>query len=344
MAKINNRFKELDGLRAFAILLVVFYHLSSYLTTNLYGLKSFFLTGHNGVDLFFVLSGFLVGRLAFLEIEKENHLNIFRFWGKRFLRTWPLYFIFLIYYLLKTDYEVIPKVWRYLTFTQNLSEMNTFVQSWSLAVEEQFYFLLPVLLSLFIKLKSKKPLFIFALSLFISSYIFRYYNLNTSHTLASLDTLILGILISYFEVFEKNKLKALKSKPYLLMILGIISIYLFYMVNLTEEWTRVFRYGFQSIGFTLLLISALSDKRTLLSHFLSSKVLYYIAIFSYSIYLSHSIIIFKIGRVYFSSMNNLILKDIIILLLGTAGSIFAGGISYYLIEKPLLKARDYFVK
>lgn len=166
----------LDGLRAIAIILVILLHLvfyAQYFYPN--STQSFFelplavkwlAKGTLGVDIFFVLSGFLIGVILLNEIKSTNHINLFLFFKKRFLRLMPVYFFFLLVMVgispLLTDFlnTNIPlefehqanqhSVWTNLLYINNFfirhdQVFGTF-HTWSLAIEEQFYVLTPIIL------------------------------------------------------------------------------------------------------------------------------------------------------------------------------------------------------
>src|SRR6186713_3114315 len=104
------RFPALDAVRATAILLVVLFHINNHLEHAPPALKAVLSTGWNGVYLFFVLSGFLIGDLTFKAIG--------RFWIRRIFRTWPLYFLLLALNASRAE-SISPPIIHYLTFTQN---------------------------------------------------------------------------------------------------------------------------------------------------------------------------------------------------------------------------------
>ncbi len=140
---------ELQGLRGLAVLAVVFYHCHPRLegTWVYYGS----LWGWAGVNLFFVLSGFLITSIL---LEARNKERYFRnFYGRRALRIWPVYVLLLVVVYLNSDWFVGPPVWQavkaapwlaYIFFVQNLFHLAippAIGPTWSLAIEEQYYFL-----------------------------------------------------------------------------------------------------------------------------------------------------------------------------------------------------------
>jgi peptidoglycan/LPS O-acetylase OafA/YrhL len=141
----------LDVLRALAILPVLFFHSPEQTVQALPAfLRDAFRFGWMGVDLFFVLSGYLIGRQVFsTRAEAPLGTQLRHFWVKRWTRTLPLYFLVLgTYAFLKPWLFGAPFVgggWHYALFLQNYRPLQDFVQSWSLCVEEHFYLVLPLL-------------------------------------------------------------------------------------------------------------------------------------------------------------------------------------------------------
>ena len=140
---------NLDTLRASAILLVVIYHSTQIFASELPWLWQITQAGFLGVDLFFALSGYLIGSLFFMEKNTTGRVDIRRFIFRRISRTVPPYLIALAAsYLAVYLYRGEPFDLGYLVFAQNYyREIPFFLISWSLCVEEHFYLVLPGLLS-----------------------------------------------------------------------------------------------------------------------------------------------------------------------------------------------------
>lgn len=225
---------EIDGLRAIAIISVILYHA---------GFKMFFSGGYVGVDIFFVISGYLITSIVQKECE-EGTFSLIQFYERRCRRILPaLFFILFLssifaYYCmspekLKEFGETLISVlcmssniyfwWKDDGYFTKLSELNPLVHTWSLAVEEQFYLLFPLLCYLFLK---KKPYFVLSLicfgliSLFLSQWgdNFRLMSLNqfqmfSQPTYASfylpigrIWELLLGVFVAfYFQAHHATK-------------------------------------------------------------------------------------------------------------------------------------------
>lgn len=145
-----------DILRSLAILLVMLVHLPLNATPGfLVNVREY---GWLGVDIFFVLSGYLIGTQLFKEIVRTGAVDFKSFYLRRAFRIFPAFFVVLALYALVPvlrDNPMMQPLWKFATFTVNLGfdprEGNAFSQAWTLAVEEQFYLVLPLLVLLLYK-------------------------------------------------------------------------------------------------------------------------------------------------------------------------------------------------
>ena len=141
------RIHGLDTLRALAVSLVVLHHYTLFVSdAPTFGWVG--TMGWAGVDLFFALSGYLIGNQIFAALGSARGFGLARFYGRRLLRTLPNFWAVLALYALWPAWRggtpMLP-LWQYLTFTQNihLQPGTAFSHAWSLCIEEQFYMLLP---------------------------------------------------------------------------------------------------------------------------------------------------------------------------------------------------------
>ena len=146
------KLEQILGLRGIAILFVLFFHLNF----------DFFKGGYIGVDIFFVISGFLITKILFDDLKKNKSINIKRFFFRRFSRLIPSYILILILVLIlglllfsNNDFESLLKSWIYsLTGSSNIyfwdtvsywdykAKYNPLIHTWSLSLEFQFYFII----------------------------------------------------------------------------------------------------------------------------------------------------------------------------------------------------------
>jgi peptidoglycan/LPS O-acetylase OafA/YrhL len=195
---------ELQGLRGLAVLAVVIYHCHPRLAgTPVYYAS---LWGWAGVNLFFVLSGFLITSIL---LESRNQEKYFRnFYGRRALRIWPVYVLVLVVCYLNAPWFTGPPVleafrtapwWAYLLFLQNLFHLTlppSVGPTWSLAIEEQYYFLWAPVVRLM-----RRPLWLATVlaAALLSAPLFRLTHLawiTPTHTLTHIDGIAMGSLLA----------------------------------------------------------------------------------------------------------------------------------------------------
>ncbi len=308
--KINinqNRVFGLDILRCLAILFVVAGHGNYLLPKNIADIINYFI--FDGVGIFFVLSGFLIGSILIKIIEK-NEISfklVFDFWKRRWFRTLPNYFLILIILCLlnvifANDFDGIRSIFKYFVFSQNLFKPHPsfFPEAWSLSVEEWFYLLIPLsilFISRFLKLSKKHTLIsIISLVIIVVTIVRfqRYLNFSITswgnwdlifrkQVITQLDSIMFGIIGAYIAYYYN--LLWLKYKNALFLIgLGILSVQKFILVyDFDTIYSCVFSFSITSIG-TLFLIPYLNDYKKGTNPFLV-KVITYISLISYSMYL-----------------------------------------------------------
>ena len=160
----SSNFAPIDGIRALSILLVLVYHtFLVYDLSNPHETVASMLTklgwawtwawnGDKGVDVFFVMSGFLISGILLKQYSKEGHLNLKNFYIRRYLRLTPAYYFMLtIYWLLSATNS--DMIWANYLYVNNFIpyERQAAAWTWSLAVEEQFYFIYPLILIAILK-------------------------------------------------------------------------------------------------------------------------------------------------------------------------------------------------
>ena len=360
-----NRLKELDFLRGIAIILVMLRHkyISEY-TTNM---------GWIGVDLFFVLSGFLVSGLLFREYIKFGNIEPKRFLIRRGFKIYPIYFISYPLYLLPIllfEKFKLPDFLSDMTFTQNYYRGWGYANlaSWSLAIEEHFYFLFAILL--FLGLKYKKIIlekskeiknkrssmeviivltFIICLMLRIHSNIVFHDQIlkNITMTHLRMDSLLAGTFIAYLYYFRINFLTNIfQSNKYLLGIIAFLGLSWTPFVDLENSFfakTFGFTLLYISFGLTLIFFLLTGNINQKLNTFFSTILvngISKIGKYSYSIYIIHSFIIR-----WFQQFTATFQTDFHIywnFLITSTLSIFIGMLMTNTIENYFLKIRDQY--
>jgi peptidoglycan/LPS O-acetylase OafA/YrhL len=345
----HKRIHSLDFLRGLAVLLVLFRHLPYQETSGvLYVVQSI---GWTGVDLFFVLSGFLISGLLFTEFNRTGKLDVKRFWLRRGLKIWPSYFLTYGLAMLATaistgDFGIlISRIPNYV-FVQNYADPAIrWTHSWSIAIEEHFYFALPLLLLVIVSKKFKNLPGI-ALVVCISVLLQRVLLfLLTDLSWASfyypshlrVDSLSFGVLLGYLYYYQRELfLRIGRFWPYFICATPLIVLaYIFPLEGSAFSYT---------IGFTIfyLMFGGLVVAARVHPHFGSSgpqRLLSWMGIYSYTIYLAHSVVYELPGS---SSLRSTIISRF-----GTAGdelvfvasSILLGVIISHAIERPFLALR-----
>ena len=335
---------EIDGLRAIAVFAVILYH------------ANFFINGHEvfqggfiGVDIFFVISGYLITSL----IYKESLNNIFSFkvfYIRRIRRIIPILLIVILCCILIAYLFLLPSslddfilsIWSTLVFSSNFyffhtglvyggpdASLKPLLHTWSLSVEEQFYIVFPIFFTLIFRLAQSRILkiicFIFFLSLvstlliskYLPNYNFYFLNVRIWELLAGSILSILGISLPKFK-----KPSYTKNLPLLGFILIILSIFL-----LNDQMSLPSIFTLPSV-IGVCLIIFFSNNKDKISNILSLKIIVFFGLISYSLYLWHYPIFAFYSYIFFSEESGLI-KVLLILL-----SILISVISYQYIEKP----------
>ena len=352
----KGRHYGLDVLRAVAIIAVVLYHWPRTQDQILFRAISHF--GFLGVDLFFVLSGYLIAGQTFGLLKAEK-FTVKRFYFSRLMRILPnYYFVLLITVLIEglSRYD-----WRYLLFLQNFGGLYHFTHSWSLCVEEHFYLLFPLTLMLMVRwnLISKIPLLVATLlgagilirffiwkdvrpDLIYATNVDQGYDLYFTHlfypTYNRMDGLALGSLLAYVKHFKSEIWSRIIERAHTFLIASIIIFlplaYLIY--HKTEMINSVF--GFTAVALCMagIVISSIPEKSII--HKIKLPGITLVSILSYSIYLTHGHALHLSYRVekWFGLQNQLILLNSIRVIL----ILLFASVLYWGLEKPILKWRD----
>lgn len=368
MNTLKNRRWGLDLLRAVAILTVIEGH-GRYISQKL-GSKLEYLGLTDGVDLFFVLSGFLIGTILIESYKENTPLDYRTFWMRRWLRTLPIYLVVLVaniifmIFIFKYEFS-IKDMLKHFVFAQNIippyTDHRFFSEAWSLSIEECFYLVVPILIILvtfLTKRKDKKFVFISVLVFMILfSLVCRailYLRIPTENLSLTewntrfriivperLDSLAIGVLAAYVRL-NYNELWANRKIVVTTFIIGF-----FFMIALDRTWifNEMIPQGFFAyvpyfllyscaVALTLPFLDSWEPKQNFLTKFISltSKL-------SYSMYLFHNSLMAIPLKNFTQTVTDEKIKVLLYILYWI--SIYA--ISYFtytFIERPILKYRD----
>jgi peptidoglycan/LPS O-acetylase OafA/YrhL len=347
--KLPKHIPQLDVLRGLAVLDVMLYH-ASYLAPSLH-LGSLLRFGYTGVDLFFVLSGFLITGIL---VESKNQANYFKnFYARRVLRIWPLYYALVIFTFLvlptirpsltNTIFERSHPWQSYLFLLQNLTAIgekgfDTLRVTWSLAIEEQFYLVWPLIVWL-VPRRSLKSL---ALSAVLLSMALRWSTLVGlipsiniyTNTLTRLDGLGLGAFLAIW--IPEAEARTVKR-------IGMMLVGLFLPITIAVMWLSYGHwsaYTLVSICFAGLLCATVN-----VPAFSKSEFLKYTGKISYALYLVH-VPIFQIAHAeWFRSFLSVGWKpgrEILLLLAGFGMCYGVATASWHFFESKFLQLKYRF--
>ena len=362
-------FENLNGLRFIGAFMVFLFHAFT-INREVWGdffesvpfiaLRKLTSIGHYGVNLFFVLSGFLITYLLLKELRERGKIHVGFFLIRRILRLWPLYFVivlfgFFIFPHLPFGIQTVHEFWRYGLFLSNFDEiingsrdsLNFLTATWSVSIEEQFYIGWALVIGLF-KWKTIRSFQIFFLVVIISSFTFRiYYAGNQSllyyHTMSVISDMGIGGILATI-VFEKESVPFIerfkKWQIGLIYLFGIGFLFTAHKI-LTGRLIAIERV-ISGTFFAFVLIEQLRSKN---SFFKADRIPYFerAGKLTYGFYLFHSLLIYYICST-FESLNwnehagYFILYFFLLLFSNSLLSI----ISYRYFEKPLLNLKRYF--
>jgi peptidoglycan/LPS O-acetylase OafA/YrhL len=366
-------FPSLNGIRAIAAFLVIFYHIEQIKIDteipNLSQIPFFSIIGELGVTLFFVLSGFLITFLLFAEKKITNSISVREFYIRRILRIWPLYFfiiflqliIFGIYENWNMDYQFFSiKLFLYVFFLPNVatilySSSGGFpVQLWSVGTEEQFYAVWPWI----IKLKKSKYIniliFIIFLMIFFKLLLFflakdheiNWKGIEIFNFLSRffqnfrIECMALGGLGAYLIFFnEKSRVsKILFEKITQIVIYIAVIILLILGIKIP-----IYNDLFYSIFFVIIIMNVSSNNKTIINF--ENKIFNFLGKISYGLYIYHIIILTFLWEILYPIFKeNTLLFNILYSLVGLTLVVLVAHLSYKYFEYPFLRLKVKFSK
>jgi peptidoglycan/LPS O-acetylase OafA/YrhL len=344
----------LDLLRALAIIVVVIYHTGIFGFALPYQWHRF---GWVGVDLFFVLSGYLIGGQLIGRLAQDGAIDFGRFYTRRALRILPAYFAVLAIYFLLPSWREFPEIgplWKFLISVQNINLRGgtAFSHAWSLAIEDQFYLLLPLLL-VFV---SRKPGTgaVIVVAVFLGGLGLRAF-LAWQHSGSSgvsfggfqrwiyyptwtrLDPLVLGVALAAIEIHRPVWWTRLIGSARWLWILGLaaVSCGLYIGENELTIATCVWQFPLIALGMSAFLVCVVSPRLPFRQVPIPAAA--FLASIAYSVYLSHKLVIHF--ALQFCATYHIPLKSVRALLLVDVCIFAVGTVLFFAVERPFLQLR-----
>ena len=339
---------ELDGIRGLSVLAVMAWHVA----------LPYVKAGNIGVDVFFVLSGFLITTLLLQEWEKNGTINLKNFYIRRGLRLFPVLFVVMLLYAVYATFceEPIQAANTYKYIAATLFYVANWVQvifglhhpvlghTWSLAVEEQFYIFYPLLLIGFLRLKiDHRWLLLFFAILILGVILNRFWiwegEMSYDRAHMSLDTradaLLIGCLVAVLMVNG-----FLPRKRWVLILVRILSIcsvcFLCGLIIGGVSDEIYYKYGiatFAALSVGFVILDLMGEPLKLMKWFLQNPALAWTGRLSYGLYLWHIPVFFWLGTHH--SWSGLRVQ-------GTrfASVFLVAAASFYFIEQPFLRLKD----
>lgn len=334
----------LDGIRAIAVFMVIFYH------------GGFtWAPGGSGVMIFFVLSGFLITWILLKENEKYGSVSLQGFYRRRVLRIFPAFYVYwigLIFLLLLLNAKNMlwPHAISAFFYVSNyyhaiLGDPNTgFSHTWSLAIEEQFYLLWPFVFVLLRNDLKKMTRFLVILigAVWLHRLILYFiFHVNQAYFYASFDTRLDNLMVGcLFAVLLKRGAlysfwRVLCSN--LFMMLLVVALYLCSMYSgqlLMPRYRDLVGFAIDPILIALLMVQLISFSNDSYVRWIDSSLMRFLGRISYSLYLYQQITMDFAHKLFANQ------PVIVRFLAAVAVTVAVASFSYYVIERPFLKLKD----
>ena len=354
-----SRLPGLDLLRAIAIVWVMFFH--SFLVGGM-GPAFEWLSrfGWAGVDIFFVLSGFLIGTQVLRQLQRSAAFSVRDFYARRAWRILPPFAVVLALYAFFPTLREAPGLqpwWQFATFTMNLlidyDRNQAFSHAWSLCVEEHFYLVFP-LLAWWLTRRASASRFLGACAAAVILGIalrgatwLHYATIDPPRnwfieelyypTWMRLDGLLMGVMLATLRVYRPQIWTRLQLRSNAFLLGGVVVCCLAFWLfrDRTGLLANTLGWPLLSFGFGLLVFAG-ADRRSLIGRWRAPGVSW-IATISYSLYLSHKIAFHVVHAVVAPSMQG---YDVLLFLTYSLAALLLGAALHYLVERPFLRWRD----
>jgi peptidoglycan/LPS O-acetylase OafA/YrhL len=340
---------SLDGLRGLAVMLVLFAHTQPQLLRG----------GQNGVDLFFVLSGFLITSILLREHDSTDEIHLLRFYARRALRLWPALFIVIVgvvcYAMIWESAEKFEVTlgdaisalayywnWRTVFVWKDIANHQWMLfHLWSLSVEEQFYIVWPPMLALLLgaRLRGRTVIYL-VISAIAAVFILRIYLWCQDRnyplyfrTDARADALLFGVLVAFL-VREGVTFATTKARTFLNFCCVTALAFIAYDSTKTPDVTlQVWgQLSLLALSSALLIVGAVRGFPEPLNWLFNLGPLRWIGTISYGLYLYHWPIFYRLRDYDMQPNLRMVLSFALAFVIAT--------LSYYFVEKPFLRLKD----
>jgi peptidoglycan/LPS O-acetylase OafA/YrhL len=346
-------FPSLNGIRAICAILVIKEHAK----WAIHGAPQMFEWGFLGVDMFFVISGFLIVSLLLRERDRTADIDLKQFYIRRTLRIFPIYYLVIgaLFVLAVATYGHSTKTWDlykwsfpvFLLYLQDLIPISLGVMfhTWSLSMEEQFYLVWPAV-EKYVKRSLVIPLLL-ALLAFWQVCNFGYLSETLSAIyggpsgpvrpifLITFTPILLGVLFAHVMHDPKTGLAltgVLRNRWVPLLLLAAAALFCEFATQL-QGITRLMVH----LCLSLMLVALVVNPRAIFSRALQSRPMYYLGSISYGIYLYHTFVLWGVGRLCES--RGIVLRPFELFLVVTPIAIALAAVSFKYFETPIMNWR-----
>lgn len=306
-----------------------------------------------GVDLFFIISGFLITYLLIREKDKTGTINIPKFYIRRALRIWPLYFFLILCTPLLLKWLNLPPYQGYIwqsTFMSNFRIISInnfefpFAHFWSISVEEHFYLFWPLLL-FFVPVRKMPVAFAvvifasFLYRMYVMLYVERNYFYYYLNTFSRMDEMAIGGWIGWLYFQKKIELRIpgfVRFMAYTALVIILVIGHRFEYTNPIDPLFRKYIY----IVFMLFVFADFLFNARFAAKMQKTGVLHYLGKISFGLYMYHNMLIVPINfkiMPFIGSTNKWVFAVVYLSL-----TILISALSYELFEKRILKFKDKF--
>ena len=363
------RLPGLDLLRAVAILFVMFYHAQLFdLVSDANPVATF---GWMGVDLFFALSGFLIGGQLFRPIARQEPEHFGLFYARRLFRTLPPYLVVVAFYFtvpIFRERTAIQPLWQFLTFAENLfidlSHAKAFSHVWSLCVEEHFYIVAPIIVWLLARRPAAWKVIavcgaVLLGGMALRGYIWMHDLAPIQHvtggpgsfyrgwqeriyypTWTRLDGLLDGVVVAMIKAFRPMLWERLMRRANLVMGAGLAAVAIAIALFVHQRALVPTVIGFPILATGMACLVAAGDSPQGLIGRIPIPGAGAVAAMAYSLYLTHKQVFHMVQLVVGGRLNGHLIAQT--LLYGGA-ALAAGGLLYWAVERPAIRLRDRFL-
>lgn len=352
----KENFHSLNALRFFSFFIVFLSHLPY----SLFGKLEFLqIEGALGVYFFFILSGFLITYI----LLNQKVMNFKKFFARRVLRIWPMYFLIILFAFLSSfiigflklsssnvGYE--PNWLMSCLFLENYKiiyhgdygNVSPLPVLWSVCIEEHFYIIWGLLIVFINKKKIMQTIIAVIIISFVSKYFFYQNNLLFKDILTNFDYFMYGAIVAYLFTYKKEKtISFINNLPKIIKAIVILMsiIYIFTFHYISFQYDALVLSIITGVLFTSVLMIFLPQENNTFK--ISSNAIFSkLGLYTYSLYLNHAIIISLLIQVF--KKMNLDFKNyyLLFIILSLVATILASKITYNLIEKPFLNMKKKF--